>query len=240
MNTNAAILIIGNEILSGRTKDANAVWLAEKLAARGLKLCEIRVVRDEEDDIISAVHALSDKYDLVFTTGGIGPTHDDITAPCMAKTFNVALPLNDDARRALEEHYTARHQDVTEARLRMARIPEGAKLIDNPVSGAPGFIIKNVYVMAGVPKIMQAMYEGIEETLPKGAALHTRTIPIAAGESQLAAPLEKVQNDFPNVEIGSYPGKDIVEIVVRGADEDEVEKAVARVEELSLKTQKAI
>ena len=154
----AAILIVGNEILSGRTQDVNIQFIAERLSLRGITLAEVRIVRDEEEAIISAVRAFSAAYDYVFSTGGIGPTHDDITADCMAKAFNVKLDINPEARQRLADYYAAKGIEMNEGRLRMARIPAGAALIDNPVSAAPGFKINNIFVMAGVPKIMQGCF----------------------------------------------------------------------------------
>jgi molybdenum cofactor synthesis domain-containing protein len=202
----AAILIIGNEILSGKTQDANTSWIALRLAARGILLRETRTVRDEEDAIVSAVRALKSGHTYVFTTGGIGPTHDDITADSMAKAFNTPLEINAEARKKLEDYYRDSGTDLNDARLRMARVPKGAALIPNPVSAAPGFRCENVYVMAGVPKIMQAMFEEIEDTLEKGAPVLSRSVTAPLREGDIAFALEAIQKEFPDVEIGSYPG----------------------------------
>lgn len=200
----AALLIIGNEILSGRTQDTNTSWIATKLAEKGIKLMEVRVVPDIEDAIITAVNELRQQVAYLFTTGGIGPTHDDITSQTMAKAFHVPLLLNPDARAALLAHYE-KEEDLTPARLKMAHIPEGAALIDNPVSGAPGFRIENVYVMAGVPRIMQAMLDGILPELATGAPILSNTITCDLQESMVAEKLSSIQDRFPSVDIGSYP-----------------------------------
>lgn len=199
----ACLIIIGNEVLSGRTKDANLHFLAGALTEMGIRLREARVIGDDEQAIIAAVNACRAAYDYVFTTGGIGPTHDDITAESIAKAFDVPLLLHPEARARLEAHYPP--GELNEARLRMARVPEGGILIDNPVSTAPGFQIGNVFVMAGVPRIMQAMFEGIRHRLRTGAVMLSHTITIYKPEGALAAGLAEVQAQFPDVEIGSYP-----------------------------------
>lgn len=201
----AALLIVGNEILSGRTKDANLHFIAEKLGEMGIRLAETRIVPDVAGEIIDAVNALRNKYTYVFTTGGIGPTHDDITAECVARAFGVALVQNPEARRRLEERWAESGIEINEARLRMANVPEGAVLIDNPVSAAPGFQIGNVFVMAGVPKIMQAMFTGLCDRLVGGDPLLSRTIACDLPEGALAGGLGAVQARHPQVDIGSYP-----------------------------------
>jgi molybdenum cofactor synthesis domain-containing protein len=201
----AALLIVGNEILSGRTRDANLPFIAEKLGEMGIRLAETRVVPDIPDEIMDAVNALRGKYTYVFTTGGIGPTHDDITAECVARAFGVALVQNPEARRRLEERWADTGIEMNEARLRMANAPEGAVLIDNPVSAAPGFQIGNVFVMAGVPKIMQAMFIGLRERLVGGDPLLSRTIACDLPEGALAMGLGEVQARHAEVDIGSYP-----------------------------------
>lgn len=216
----AALIIIGNEILSGRTQDSNAQWIAKKLGARGITLVEIRVVPDIEDKIVEAVNALRGGVDYVFTTGGIGPTHDDITAASMARAFGVTLEENAEARAILEKNYGA--GNLNPARLKMAMIPAGARLIPNPVSGAPGFIIGNVHVMAGVPAIMQGMLEGALPGLKTGAVVLSNTLICALPESTIAAPLTALQARYPQVDIGSYPhyqpGRSSVGLVLRAAD----------------------
>ena len=230
----AAILIVGNEILSGRTQDVNIQFIAERLALRGVKLAEVRVVRDEEAAIINAVRALSAEHDYVFSTGGIGPTHDDITAECMAKAFNTTLEINTEAKRRLGEYYASKNIEINEGRLRMARIPVGATLIDNSVSIAPGFKIKNVYVMAGVPKIMQAMFLGIEKTLAQGVPMLSNTVTGALREGDIALEMEEIQKHHPDVEIGSYPamsgtGGPSLSLVLRATDEKKLKTATDKI-----------
>jgi molybdenum cofactor synthesis domain-containing protein len=231
--TTAAIMIVGNEILSGRTQDINIQFIAERLAMRGIKLTEIRVVRDEEAAIVKAARDLAKEYDYVFSTGGIGPTHDDITAECLAKAFNTPLEINAEARRRMEEYYAARGVELNEGRLRMARIPAGATLIDNPISASPGFKINNVYVMAGVPKIMQAMFLSFETTLAQGIPLLANTISCALREGDIAIEMEAIQKQFPEVEIGSYPvivseGFSL-SLVLRGTDEKTLKAATDKI-----------
>ncbi|MBO6604761.1 MAG: competence/damage-inducible protein A, partial [Roseicyclus sp.] len=167
-NPTAAMLVIGDEILSGRTRDANMHYLAQELTKHGIRLSEVRIVPDDHDAIVGAVQALSAGYDTVFTSGGIGPTHDDITAEAVADAFAVPIGIRDDARAILQEHYDRQGSMLNEARLRMARIPEGASLIDNPVSAAPGFTLHNVHVMAGVPTVFQTMVASVLPTLTGG------------------------------------------------------------------------
>jgi molybdenum cofactor synthesis domain-containing protein len=229
----AAILIIGNEILSGRTQDVNIRFIAERLALRGIPVAEVRIVRDEEAAVVSAVRALSETCDYVFSTGGIGPTHDDITAECMAKAFNTPLELNKEAERRLGEYYAAKFIGLSEGRLRMARIPVGATLIDNPVSSAPGFKIKNVFVMAGVPSIMQAMFIGIEPQLARGLPMFSNTITGALRESEIALEMEEIQKQHPDVEIGSYPqmgSEPSVSLVLRSVDEKKLKAATEKIQ----------
>ena len=227
----AALLIIGNEILSGRTRDANLPFLAEQLGGLGVRLAEVRVVPDAEAEIVSAVNTLRGRYDYVFTTGGIGPTHDDITAGSVAKAFGVAVERNAEAVALLEGHYEP--GQLNEARLRMATIPVGASLIDNPVSKAPGFRIGNVFVMAGVPKIMQAMFDGIAPTLMGGAPVRSLSLSCGLPEGALAGPLGAIQKDHPDIDIGSYPyfrsGRFGVTVVLRGTRPDRLETAAAKV-----------
>jgi len=199
----AAILVVGNEILSGRTKDANIGWLAERLSALGIRVREARVVPDMPEEIVAAVNALRVRYTYVFTTGGIGPTHDDITAECIAAAFGVPLEQNAEARRRLEAHYPP--GQLNAARLRMANAPVGATLIDNPVSTAPGFRIGNVHVMAGVPAIMRAMFDGLAPTLVGGPPMQARTVRCLLPEGLIAEGLGAIQVRHPTVEIGSYP-----------------------------------
>lgn len=199
-----ALIIIGNEILSGRTQDANTAWIAEHLASMGVVLHQVRVVPDIEDEIIVAVNELREKVDYVFTTGGIGPTHDDITAEAIAKAFGVELEVNKEAYDILVRHYGS-EKEVTAPRKKMSKIPVGASLINNPVSGAPGFQIGNVFVLAGVPRIMQAMFDDVVTRLNRGKPVLSNTIACSLAESAIAEPLEEIQKSYPAVSIGSYP-----------------------------------
>lgn len=232
----AGLLVIGDEILSGRTKDVNIATTAEFCTDLGIDLREVRVVSDVTSDIVDAVNALRARYTYVFTTGGIGPTHDDITADAIAQAFGVALPINAEARAMLESRWKSTGTEVTEARLRMARIPEGASLIVNSVSAAPGFRMGNVHVMAGVPLIMKAMLEAIAPTLRTGRKVHSVTIGCGVGEGAIGGPLGRLQDEFPDVKMGSYPqmGQTFVhtELVLRSADQERLRKAADRVREM--------
>jgi molybdenum cofactor synthesis domain-containing protein len=216
----AAVLLIGNEILSGRTKDANLNYLATELTQIGVRLTEARVVPDVPEAIIKGVNELRAAYDYVFTTGGIGPTHDDITAECVARAFGLALIKDPRAVRLLTNHYG--EANLTEARLRMAQVPEGATLIENPVSTAPGFQIGNVFVLAGVPAICRAMFDGLKGRLKTGDKVLSVTISGAVGEGVIAKGLGQLQERYPALEIGSYPffrqGKFGASFVLRGTD----------------------
>ena len=227
MPPTAAVLIIGNEILSGRTHDANLAFIAKKLSAHGIRMAEARVVPDIENEIVAAVNALRARYTYVFTTGGIGPTHDDITADCIGKAFGVPVSEHPEARARLLAHYTK--TPINPARLRMARIPEGAALIDNTVSSAPGFRLENVYVMAGVPNIMQAMLEAVLPTLQHGPAFISKSVSGFVAESLVAEELRAIANHFPTLDIGSYPwereGRWGTALVTRGTDPMLVETA---------------
>src|ERR1700761_3324073 len=227
----AAVLIIGNEILSGRTQDVNLNWIANRLTARGIRLAEARVVPDVEDEIVDAVRALSGRYTYLFTTGGIGPTHDDITVDAIAKAFDRRVIVHPEAERRLIAHYGA--GEVTPGRLRMARTPEGAELIENAVSGAPGIRVENVFIMAGVPAIMRAMIDHIVPTLPGGPIVLSRSIACLIGESILAEPLGAIQDAHPEVDIGSYPwfrtGQFGVSLVARGIDPAALDTVVGEI-----------
>ncbi|MGB0719818.1 MAG: competence/damage-inducible protein A [Bdellovibrionales bacterium] len=231
LNQTSALLIIGNEILSGRTLDQNTQYIAGKMAAHGVPLREVRVVPDIEGEIVAAVNALRGKYDFVFTTGGIGPTHDDITAESIARAFDTDFGQNQGAYNVLLDYYGA--ENLTEARLRMARMPvfEDLSLILNPVSGAPGFRIANVFVMAGVPKIMQAMLDHVLTMITPGDAIYARTCYCPVPESELAKDLTALQAAHPDIDIGSYPSfKDggwRVSVVFRGTDEATLEAVLA-------------
>lgn len=223
----AAVLVIGNEILSGRTHDTNTHTIAARLGEKGIVLREARVIPDDHDVIISTVRFLSGAFTHVFSTGGIGPTHDDITAECMAQAFDAPLHTHPDAFRILEAHYGA--DQFTQARQKMALIPKGAALIPNPVSAAPGFIIRNVYVMAGIPKIMVAMLDHVMTGIAGGPPVLSRTVTTSVGESYLAQGLGHIQADFPDLSIGSYPhmrdGKVGVALVARGTDATRLDAA---------------
>jgi molybdenum cofactor synthesis domain-containing protein len=231
-NPTAAMLVIGDEILSGRTRDANMHHLAGCLTEAGIDLKEVRIVSDDRDAIIAAVKALSETYEQVFTSGGIGPTHDDITADCIAAAFGAGIGVRDDARAILQAHYDRRGLEFNEARMRMARIPDGATLIENPVSAAPGFTIANVHVMAGVPSVFQAMVASVLPTLTGGEPLTSATVRIDRGEGDIAGPLTALAAELPEVSFGSYPfirdGRYGANIVVRGTPAAAVETAVER------------
>ena len=201
----AAVLVIGDEILSGRTKDKNIGYIAEYLTNLGIDLKEVRVVADEEDEIVAALNALRSRYTYVFTTGGIGPTHDDITADCVAKAFGVTIDVDPRARKLMEERFAARGVEMNEARLRMARIPAGADLVENKQSGAPGFRIGNVIVMAGVPSIMQAMLDAATPMLQTGVKMLSETVRGDVREGDIGTELGEIAKAHPNVSIGSYP-----------------------------------
>ena len=223
----AAVLVIGNEILSGRTKDANLHYLAEQLTAIGIRLTEARVIPDVEERIVETVNELRAKFDYVFTTGGIGPTHDDITSGCVAKAFGVKLLKDPRAVKLLTDHYGT--ANITEARMRMAHIPEGATLIDNPISTAPGFQLGNVFVLAGVPAIAQAMFAGLKGKLKGGDPVYSKTIGGYIGEGVIAKDLGALQDRYPMLEIGSYPffrqGKFGASFVIRGTDKAKIATA---------------
>tara|TARA_R110002110_G_scaffold284987_2_gene499269 strand:- start:34701 stop:35483 length:783 start_codon:yes stop_codon:yes gene_type:complete len=232
----AAVLIIGNEILSGRTKDANLAFLGTELNLLGIQLLEARVVADIEVEIIEALDACRAKYDYVFTTGGIGPTHDDITSACVAKAFGQKLIRHPEAERLLRERMTQMGVEATEARLKMAETPEFAELVDNPVSGAPGFRVENVYVMAGIPRIMQAMFEGAKGQLKRGVTLISVTVGSFVPEGQIATELSLLQDAYPDLDIGSYPfffdGKPGSNLVLRGPDQARLDEAAGRLGDL--------
>lgn len=224
----AAVLVIGDEILSGRTKDKNIGYIAEYLTGIGIDLREVRVVPDVEAEIVAAVNALRSRYTYLFTTGGIGPTHDDITADCVAKAFGV--PIDVDGRAVDMLLQRMKREDLNEARLRMARIPEGADLVENPISRAPGFKLGNVIVMAGVPAIMQAMLDNVAPALVKGAPVMSETIEAhGLPEGLYAAGLAEIAKEYPDLSIGSYPSYSPAgftnQIVARGRDRSRLDAA---------------
>ncbi len=230
----AAALAIGDELLSGRTKDRNIGHLAELLTAAGIELAEVRMVPDEQDRIVEALNALRSRYDYVFTSGGIGPTHDDITADAVAAAFGVACTHDADALELLGAHYAERGMEFTEARRRMARMPIGSRHIDNPVSRAPGFVIGNVHVMAGVPSVFQAMLDNVLPDLNTGVKILSDKVSCPFGEGDIGDPLSAIAKAHPAVNIGSYPrfsgDKFSTEIVIRGRDQTLIEAAKADVE----------
>lgn len=235
-NPTAAMLVIGDEILSGRTRDANMYHLAGLLTNAGITLAEVRVVSDDTSAIIAAVTALRSQYDHVFTSGGIGPTHDDITAEAIALAFGVNITIRADARALLQAHYDRAGLPFNDARQRMARIPDGASLIDNPISIAPGFTLQNVHVMAGVPNIFQAMVASVLPTLTGGQPLVSQTLRVNRGEGDIAAPFSALAADFPDLSMGSYPftqnGVYGTNLVIRGTDSDQVSAAMTRLTRL--------
>jgi molybdenum cofactor synthesis domain-containing protein len=223
-NPSAAMLVIGDEILSGRTQDTNTNHLAVSLTNAAIDLKEVRVVSDDQAQIVAAVNELRARWDNVFTSGGIGPTHDDITADAMAVAFGVGISVRDDARAILQTRSDMLGIELNEARLRMARIPDGAVLIDNPVSGAPGFSIENVHVMAGVPAIFKAMVATVLPTLTGGMPVISKTVRLDMPEGEIAAPLGELAKRFSEVSMGSYPfvlaGRFGTNIVLRSSDTD--------------------
>ncbi|WP_299818324.1 molybdopterin-binding protein [uncultured Jannaschia sp.] len=231
-NPTAAMLVIGDEILSGRTRDANMHHLAGRLTESGIDLREVRIVSDDHAAIAAAVNALRAAWDHVFTSGGIGPTHDDITADAIGAAFGAPVDIRDDARALLAAHYERTGRELNTARLRMARIPQGATLIDNPVSVAPGFTLGNVHVMAGVPNVFQAMVASILPTLTGGAPLLSTNTRIERGEGDIAGPLGELATEFADLSVGSYPfqqnGVHGANVVIRGADRDRLDAATAR------------
>ncbi|HEU4662267.1 MAG TPA: competence/damage-inducible protein A [Pseudolabrys sp.] len=241
----AAVLVIGDEILSGRTKDKNIGYIADYLTALGIDLREVRIVPDVEEEIVQALNALRERYTYVFTTGGIGPTHDDITADCVAKAFGVPISYHPEAVAILKERMAKTGSELNEARMRMARIPEGATLIYNKVSGAPGFWIGNVIVMAGVPAIMQSMLDEVAPKLKTGAKLLSETIRADAKEGDVGTELGQIAKANPDVIIGSYPFFDEklganTNIVVRSRDAARLAQVKAEVEAMLVRVKAAL
>ena len=226
----ASLLVIGDEILSGRTVDQNINFLAKNLAQIGIALQEVRVVGDFENEIISALNELRKKFDYVFTSGGIGPTHDDITSLSVAKAFNQDLILNEVAHKILIQHYG--ENNVNEARLKMAYLPRNASLLDNPISSAPGFRIENVFVMAGIPKIFQAMFEASKKELKIGCKIISREIKISLTESLIAKDLTDLQNQYRDISMGSYPYEGGTSLVFRGYDNNILQEAFLKMQNL--------
>lgn len=233
----ASLVIIGDEILSGRTEDTNLAYLAKWLGNLGIHLSEVRVVLDDEKEIIESVNTLRKKYDYVFTTGGIGPTHDDITTDSIAKAFGVETRIDDEALEKMKEFLDGK--ELTEPLLKMIHIPEGGELIYSPATKAPGYKIENVFVMAGIPKIMQGMLEGMYDYLEKGDVVHSRSFDIFVGESFFAEKLKDIQQEFQNISIGSYPfsrdGKYGATIVLRSTDDSALDGCEILIEKLIAK-----
>jgi molybdenum cofactor synthesis domain-containing protein len=231
-NPTAAMLVIGDEILSGRTRDSNTNFLAGELTRHGIRLMEARVVSDEMEAIIAAVRALSTRFDHVFTSGGIGPTHDDITADAIAAAFETPITHRADAMALLQAHYDRSGMEFNAARQRMARIPDGAILIDNPISTAPGFSIGNVHVMAGVPRVFEAMVASVLPTLTGGDPLLSQSLRVDRGEGDVATPFAALAAEFPDLTMGSYPfnqnGAFGTNLVVRGTDPARIDAAMVR------------
>ena len=233
----ASLVIIGDEILSGRTEDTNLAYLAKWLGNLGIHLSEVRVVLDDEKEIIESVNPLRKKYDYVFTTGGIGPTHDDITTDSIAKAFGVETRIDDEALEKMKEFLDGK--ELTEPLLKMLHIPEGGELIYSSATKAPGYKIENVFVMAGIPKIMQGMLEGMYDYLEKGDVVHSRSFDIFVGESLFAEKLKDIQQEFQNISIGSYPfsrdGKYGATIVLRSTDDSALDGCEILIEKLIAK-----
>jgi molybdenum cofactor synthesis domain-containing protein len=231
-NPTAAMLVIGDEILSGRTRDSNMHFLANELTRHGIPMAEVRVISDDRATIMAAVNALRAAYDHVFTSGGIGPTHDDITAEAIAAAFGVPISQRADAMSLLAAHYERAGLPFNEARQRMARIPDGASLIDNPISTAPGFTLGNVHVMAGVPNIFQAMVASVLPTLTGGAPLLSQSLRVDRGEGEVAEPFGALAAEYPDLSMGSYPftknGAHGTNLVIRGTDAAQIDAAMTR------------
>ncbi len=238
-NPTAAMLVIGDEILSGRTRDTNTNHLARHLTGRGIRLAEVRVVPDDHAAIVAALNALRATYDHVFTSGGIGPTHDDITADAVADAFGVGVDVREDAHAILRAHYQRTGLELNPMRLRMARIPEGATLIDNPISAAPGFTLGNVHVMAGVPAIFEAMVASVLPLLTGGDPLLSQMIDVPRGEGEIAQALKDLAARFPDLSFGSYPyqrnGAFGTQLVVRGTDAGMIDLAMVDLAALAVK-----
>ena len=240
----AALLVIGDEILSGRTKDKNIGYIADYLTALGIDLCEVRIVGDAESAIVGALNALRVRYTYVFTTGGIGPTHDDITADCVAKAFGVPIDVDPRALAIMRERLAATGAEMNEARLRMTRIPKGADLVLNKVSGAPGMWIGNVIVMAGVPSIMQAMLDEVAPKLKTGVRMLSQTVRADAREGDIGSQLGEIARANPQIAIGSYPFFDPqhgpnTNVVLRARDAAKLATAKAAVEEMLVRVRGA-
>lgn len=231
----AAIMIIGNEILSGKTKDANTPWIAAQLKGRGIKVYEVRIVSDIQSAIVEGLNALREKYDFVFTTGGIGPTHDDITAESISAAFGLAHVVNETARARMEADYATRGIVMNAARLRMATMPEGAELLQPSKSSAPGFKIGNVFCMAGIPNVMHDMFADAERYLPQSPEIRSTSVACTVKEGDLADDLTAIQKKYPDIDIGSYPvdhgnGTWSVTLMLTSPDDEKLTAATAEVQ----------
>ena len=228
----AAIIVIGNEILSGRTQESNVAFLSKWLNDLGVRVEEVRVIADVQAVIVKCINEVRKKFKYVFTTGGIGPTHDDITSRSIAKAFRLSYGYNKEAYAILEKYY--KPGEFNDGRKKMAKTPDKASLIYNPSSGAPGFIVGNVYCLPGVPSILKAMVDGLKNRIVGGKKILSKTISVSTVESEIAKPLEEIQNKFINVEIGSYPffrlGKIGVSIVIRSTESDQIEDCVSQIQ----------
>ena len=233
MVSTAGIIIIGDEILSGRTKDSNINWIATELNKIGVRLIEARIIPDDSSTIIETVKSFSNKFTYVFSCGGIGPTHDDITTECVARAFNQELVKSDEAMRRLKIHYEGTNIEFNEARQKMAIVPSNSTLIDNPVSAAPGFRIENLFVFAGVPKIMQGMFQTILNDLTGGEKLFSKTVSSNLGEGIIAKDLQQIESEFGEVKIGSYPyfkpGNFGTSVVLRSTNKTQLNHASKKV-----------
>ena len=232
----AAVLIIGDEILSGRTCDSNSNYIAKKLSSIGIKLIEIRTISDDKKVIIKNINKLRKRYNYIFTSGGIGPTHDDITAESVAMALNIKLVINEKAKKILEDYYLSKDQTFNDARMKMARTPIGSKLIRNDVSSAPGFNIKNIFVLAGVPEIFQNMVNNLLQDLKTGPITLSQTIVIDKPEGDIVKSLDEIVSKYKNISIGSYPffknNKIGTNIVVRHHDKFTLKKVCDELEKL--------
>ena len=227
----AAIIVIGNEILSGRTQDVNVAFLSKWLNDLGVRVSEVRIIEDEEESIVSCINEVRNKFKYIFTTGGIGPTHDDITSKSISKAFKLKYDFHKEAYDILEKYYSP--GEFNEGRKKMAKIPEGASLIYNPSSGAPGFIVENVFCLPGVPSILKSMTDGLKDKIIGGKKILSETISVQTVESEIAKSLEEVQKLFKNVEIGSYPffrlGKIGVSIVIRSTESKQIDDCYKKI-----------
>ena len=227
--SSACILVIGDEVLSGRTEDKNINFIAKRCDNIGVSVNEVRIIPDDKETIKNTVLECYKKFDYIFTTGGIGPTHDDITTECIASAFNLDVEINSEALKRLKDHYKKSNIELNNARIKMAKIPKGAKLIDNPVSSAPGFIVENIYVLPGVPKILQAMFKNLEDEIKGITNMVSKNIIVYSPEGEIAGFLESIQNEFADISIGSYPyfrPPDVgTNIVLRSIDKNLINEA---------------